>query len=101
MNVVYDALQILRKEIIRLASLLPEYEIVMDMQGAGEITGPMLMAEIRGVRKFTSKNALVAFGKTIFLPAKFSPAFFYVIFYIYKFFLNIIFLGLTFICRFA
>lgn len=62
LNAVYDALQILRGEMVRLASLLPEYEVVMEMQGAGEITGPMLMAEIGDVRRFTNKNALVAFG---------------------------------------
>lgn len=62
LNAVYDALQSLRKEITHLASLLPEYSVVMAMQGAGEITGPMLMAEIGDVRRFTSKNALVAFA---------------------------------------
>lgn len=62
LNAVYDTLQILRGEMVRLASLLPEYEVVMKMQGAGEITGPMLMAEIGDVRRFTSKNALVAFA---------------------------------------
>jgi len=46
----------------RLALLLPEYEIVMEMQGAGPITGPQLMAEIGDERRFTSKGALVAFA---------------------------------------
>ena len=46
----------------RLASLLPEYDVVMAMQGAGPITGPQLMAEIGDVRRFTSKGALVAFA---------------------------------------
>lgn len=62
LNAVYDTLQILRSEMQRLASLLPEYEIVMGMQGAGTITGPQLMAEIGDVRRFTSKGALVAFA---------------------------------------
>lgn len=62
LNAVYDTLQILRSEMQRLASLLPEYEIVMGMQGAGPITGPQLMAEIGDVRRFTSKGALVAFA---------------------------------------
>lgn len=34
----------------------------MAMQGAGEITGPQLMAEIGDVRRFTHKGALVAFA---------------------------------------
>ena len=62
LNAVYDTLQILRGEMYRLASLLPEFEIVMSMQGAGKITGPQLMAEIGDVRRFTSKGALVAFA---------------------------------------
>ena len=62
LNAVYDTLQILRDEMYRLASLLPEFEIVMSMQGAGKITGPQLMAEIGDVRRFTSKGALVAFA---------------------------------------
>ncbi len=62
LNAVYDTLQILRNEMYRLASLLPEFEIVMAMQGAGMITGPQLMAEIGDVRRFTNKGALVAFA---------------------------------------
>lgn len=62
LNAVYDTLQILRNEMQRLASMLPEYEIAMGMQGAGPITGPQLMAEIGDVRRFTNKAALVAFA---------------------------------------
>lgn len=62
LNAVYDALQILRAEMLRLASLLPEFDVVMSMQGAGNITGPQLMAEIGDVRRFTHKGALVAFA---------------------------------------
>ena len=47
---------------LRLASLLPEFDVVMAMQGAGEVTGPQLMAEIGDVRRFTHKGALVAFA---------------------------------------
>lgn len=46
----------------RLAALMPGYEIVMGIQGAGPITGLQLMAEIGDVRRFTSKAALVAFA---------------------------------------
>ena len=56
LNAVYDALYILRGEMLRLASLLPEFDIVMAMQGAGEVTGPQLMAEIGDVRRFTHKG---------------------------------------------
>ncbi len=56
------ALYILRGEMLRLASLLPEFDVVMEMQGAGEVTGPQLMAEIGDVRRFTHKGSLVAFA---------------------------------------
>ena len=53
---------VLRTEMKRLASLLPEYEVVMAVQGVGDVTGPKLMAEIGDARRFTSKNALAAFA---------------------------------------
>lgn len=34
----------------------------MAMQGAGDVTGPKLMAEIGDVRRFTNKSALMAFA---------------------------------------
>ncbi len=58
MNLLY----ILRGEMLRLASMLPEFDVVMAMQGAGEVTGPQLIAEIGDVRRFTHKGALVAFA---------------------------------------
>ena len=39
-----------------------EYEVVMQMEGTGPITGPALMAEIGDVRRFKNKKALVAFA---------------------------------------
>lgn len=62
LNAVYESMEVLRGEMQRLASLLPEFDVVMAMQGAGEITGPKLMAEIGDVRRFTNKKALVAFA---------------------------------------
>ncbi len=62
LNTIYDTLHALRAELLRFASLLPEFEIVMSIQGAGEITGPQLMAEIGDVRRFMHKGALVAFA---------------------------------------
>ena len=62
LNAVYEAAEALRGEMYRLASLLPEFDVVMDMQGAGPITGPQIMAEIGDVRRFTHKGALVAFA---------------------------------------
>lgn len=62
LNAVYESKAVLRAEMRRQASLLPEYEVVMAMQGAGDITGTKLMAEIGDVRRFTSKRALVTFA---------------------------------------
>ena len=62
LNAVYDSLLILRNEMNRLASQLPEYDLVMGMNGVGKVTGPQLMAEIGDVRRFSHKGALVAFA---------------------------------------
>lgn len=62
LNAVYESMAVLREEMRRLASQLPEYEVVMAMQGAGDITGPKLIAEIGDVRRFTNKRALVDFA---------------------------------------
>lgn len=62
LNAIYDSMLLLRQEMLRLSALLPEYDVVMSMYGAGAVTGPILMAEIGDVRRFTSKGALVAFA---------------------------------------
>ena len=62
LNAIYEVKQACQYEMQRLASLLPEYNIVMSMEGAGPITGPILMAEIGDVRRFKNKKALVAFA---------------------------------------
>lgn len=62
LNAVCEAKRSTQLEMQRLAALLPEYEIVMQMEGARPITGPALMAEIGDVRRFKNKKALVAFA---------------------------------------
>lgn len=52
------ALAALKHEMQALASMLPEYPVVMDMFGVGPTLGPQLMAEIGDVRRFYSKKAL-------------------------------------------
>ena len=42
--------------------MLPEYELVMGMEGIGKVTGPQLMAEVGDVRRFSHKGALVAYA---------------------------------------
>ena len=62
LNAVCEAKQSTQLEMQRLAAMLPEYEVVMRMEGAGPVTGPALMAEIGDVRRFKNKKALVAFA---------------------------------------
>lgn len=62
LNAICEARRRTQLEMQRLAALLPEYEIVMQMEGAEPITGSSLMAEIGDVRRFKNKKALVAFA---------------------------------------
>ena len=45
-----------------LASVLPEYPVVMDLFGVGPTLDPQLIAEIGDVRRFYSKKALAAYA---------------------------------------
>ena len=56
------ALAALKREMQSLASMLPEYPVVMDMFGVGPTLGPQLIAEIGDVRRFYSKKVLVAYA---------------------------------------
>ena len=51
-----------RAEMEHLASMLPEYPVVMEMYGVGKSFGPQFMAEIGDVRRFERKRSLVAFA---------------------------------------
>lgn len=52
----------LRKEMDKAASALPEYPVVMAMDGIGPSLGPQLMAEIGDVTRFTKRSALTAYA---------------------------------------
>ena len=54
--------EVLRAEMKRLATELPEYPMVMGMCGVGTSLGPQLMAEIGDIRRFVGKQSLVAFA---------------------------------------
>ena len=56
------ALAVLKHEMQSLASMLPEYPVVMDLFGVGPTLGPQLIAEIGDVRRLYSKKALVAYA---------------------------------------
>ncbi len=52
----------LRLKMDETASTLPEYPVVMAMNGVGPTLGPQLMAEIGDVARFTHRGALTAFA---------------------------------------
>ena len=62
LNTVSATVENLRKKMDETASTLPEYPVVMAMNGVGPTLGPQLMAEIGDVTRFTHRGALTAFA---------------------------------------
>lgn len=62
LNNVSSTVEELRILMNDTASKLPEYPIVMAMNGIGPSLGPQLMAEIGDVTRFTHKGAITAFA---------------------------------------
>lgn len=62
LTAISRSVELYRTEMNRLAALLPEYPVVMQMFGVGDTFGPQLMAEIGDVRRFPRKQSLVAFA---------------------------------------
>lgn len=62
LNVASETVESLRQEMNKLASTLPEYLIVMAMNGVGASLGPQLIAEIKDVTRFIHREALTAFA---------------------------------------
>ena len=61
-NAVAESIAIVAREMKRLAELLPEYPVVSDFYGVGDILGPQIMAEIGDIVRFRSKGSLVCFA---------------------------------------
>ena len=59
---ISETLALLKKEMQRLAALLPEYDTVMKIYGVGDTLGVQLMAEIGDVTRFDNKKSLVAYA---------------------------------------
>lgn len=57
-----DAMAVIHREMLSLAQTLPEYPVVMSLNGVGETLGPQLMAEIGDVRRFTKRSNITAFA---------------------------------------
>ena len=62
LNTASETVESLRQEMDETASKLPEYPVVMAMDGVGPTLGPQLMAEIGDVTRFTHRGALTAFA---------------------------------------
>ena len=62
LNTASETVESLRVKMDETASTLPEYPVVMAMNGVGPALGPQLMAEIGDVTRFTHRGALTAFA---------------------------------------
>lgn len=62
LNTASETVESLRARMDETASMLPEYPVVMAMNGVGPTLGPQLMAEIGDVTRFTHRGALTAFA---------------------------------------
>ena len=62
LNTTSQMVESLRIQMDQIASTLPEYPIVMAMNGVGPTLGPQLMAEIGDPTRFTHREALTAFA---------------------------------------
>lgn len=62
LNTASATVESLRQEMDKTAATLPEYPVVMAMDGVGPTLGPQLMAEIGDVTRFTKRGALTAFA---------------------------------------
>lgn len=62
LNTVSESLNIIAREMDRLAALLPEYPVVIAFRGVGKVLAPQLIAEIGNVYRFAHKGSLVCFA---------------------------------------
>ena len=62
LNATSEVTEKLRRDMDKAASSLPEYPVVMAMDGVGSTLGPQLVAEIGDVTRFTKRSALTAFA---------------------------------------
>ena len=62
LNTASKTVETLRTEMDRTAATLPEYPVVMAMNGVGPTLGPQLMAEIGDITRFEKRGSLTAFA---------------------------------------
>jgi transposase len=61
-NAISETLEIVSSEMKSLAASLPEYPVVMEFRGVGDILGPQLIAEIGDIYRYFQKSSLVRFA---------------------------------------
>ena len=62
LNTASATVESLRAKMNETAAQLPEYPVVMEMDGVGPTLGPQLIAEIGDVTRFTKRSTLTAFA---------------------------------------
>ena len=62
LNTVSRTVEQLKAEMLKLASQLPEFPVVMEMHSVGDSLGPQLMAEIGDVTRFAHRGSITAFA---------------------------------------
>ena len=62
LNTVSKTVEQPKAEMLKLASQLPEFPVVMEMHGVGDSLGPQLMAEIGDVTRFVRRASITAFA---------------------------------------
>ena len=62
LNTASETVETLRAKMNQTASLLPEYPVVMEMNGVGPTLGPQLIAEIGDVTRFEHRGSLTAYA---------------------------------------
>lgn len=62
LNVTSETVEALRVKMDQTASQMPEYDVVLGMDGVGPTLGPQLIAEIGDVTRFEHRGALTAFA---------------------------------------
>ena len=62
LNKLCETVSVIKSEMEKLASELPEYETVIAMHGVGKILAPQLIAEIGDIRNFPKRSSLARFA---------------------------------------
>ena len=62
LNTISETVETLRTRMNQAAAQLPEYDVVMSMDGVGPTLGPQLIAEIGDVTRFEHRGALTAYA---------------------------------------